>query len=344
MTTPTVLDLYAGPGGWDTGLRAIAPDLHAATLGVEVDPDARHTRRLAGHHTHPTRDVYALTPPDQLTGLIASPPCTGLSKAGTKAGRADLDDVEALLDAYTAGNPEEAREAALWTVAHPGTLHLAEPFRIILTSSPTWVALEQVPEALPAWDAYADRLRALGYDAVTAVVDAADYGTPQRRDRAVLLAHRDRPLALPPATHGPAAGRPYATMADALDLPDDALVNTGRDWKKGGTRDDAQELPVTRPAPAMTGKSPSQWHIVTHDNGRRTRRHMTMAEAGVIQGFPAAYPWHGTAATQGQQVGNAVPPPLAAALLGALVLTHADGCDLDHDCTCPAANVLGSTY
>lgn len=317
-----VLDLYAGPGGWDTGLRAIAPDVHARTAGVEVDRAARATRQLAGHHTHPIRDVYALTPPDTLTGLIGSPPCTGLSSAGSKTGRADLDTVAALLDAYATSDAEEAREAALWTVAHPGTLHLAEPWRFILASSPQWVALEQVPEALPTWaDAYAPRLAALGYAVVTGIVNAADYGTPQNRSRAVLLAHRDRPVALPPASHGPTAGRPHATMADALGLPAGALVNTGRDWKKGGTRDDAQELTADAPAPAMTGKSPSQWHIVTRDEGARHRRLMTMAEAGLVQGFPAAYPWQGTAAAQGQQIGNAVPPPLAAALLGALILT-----------------------
>lgn len=42
-------------------------------------------------------------------------------------------------------------------------------------------------------------------------------------------------------------------------------------------------------------------------------------ELGVLQGFRPDYPWQGTKTRQGQQVGNAVPPPMAAALLEEIV-------------------------
>lgn len=39
---------------------------------------------------------------------------------------------------------------------------------------------------------------------------------------------------------------------------------------------------------------------------------MTAGELGVLQGFPFGYPWAGRQSDQHRQVGDAVPPPLAA--------------------------------
>jgi DNA (cytosine-5)-methyltransferase 1 len=46
---------------------------------------------------------------------------------------------------------------------------------------------------------------------------------------------------------------------------------------------------------------------------------MTVDEAAQLQGFPSGYPWSGGSVSRQQQVGDAVPPPLAAAILRPLV-------------------------
>ena len=46
---------------------------------------------------------------------------------------------------------------------------------------------------------------------------------------------------------------------------------------------------------------------------------LTADQRAILQGFPPDYPWQGTSRQVDMQIGNAVPPPLARAVLLALV-------------------------
>lgn len=307
------VDLFAGPGGWDLAAR----DLGLNVVGIELDANACATRAAAGLPTI-RADVAAL-PPDRfagVVGLIASPPCPDFSKGGRRAG----------LNGETG--------ALVWQVRRWAT-----------ALRPRWVACEQVPEVLPIWRLLAAELGEAGYSTWAGVLDAAAYGVPQHRERAILVASLDRSATPPPPTHGPDAGpslfgevAPYVVMADALGWPPGGpaagwVLNTGRAWKKGGTRDDAQSITLDRPAPTVATIA-TQWawrrpaRTITGtvggvggavDAAGQTHINLTIEEATILQGFPPGYPWAGrTAKERWQQVGNAIPPPLAARILAAV--------------------------
>ncbi|MCY0963541.1 DNA cytosine methyltransferase, partial [Streptomyces sp. H27-H5] len=72
-----ILDLFAGPGGWSEGLRALG----LRDIGIEIDASSCATRAAAGHTTiradvaaYPTAPLHG-----KVTGLIASPPCQTFS-------------------------------------------------------------------------------------------------------------------------------------------------------------------------------------------------------------------------------------------------------------------------
>jgi DNA (cytosine-5)-methyltransferase 1 len=237
------VDLFAGPGGWSEAARALGfPE-----VGIELDAAACSTRAAAGHRTI-RADVATLLASQfagRLWGLIGSPPCIVFSAAGKRAGVAVTAILAGALRDIFSGRKTRARRrremaralraawwpnpkmtraersAAIWKAVRSASLVL-EPARFIFECRPEWVALEQVPSVLPLWEVYADELRKMGYSAWTGKLNAADYGVPQTRERAVLIASRVRRVSRPEPTHysprkgAQLWGEPWVTMADAL--------------------------------------------------------------------------------------------------------------------------------
>ena len=307
----TALHLFAGPGGLEHG--AGLPG-----VGIELDRNAVATRVAAGLATvH--GDVTKYGPADFPARILTGgPPCPTFSIAGDGSGRAELD---LLLEA---AKRLEAREPVNRSVfSDPRTPLVLEPLRWALGAIDCGagyraIILEQVPGALPVWRAFADILRREGYSVATGVLRTEQFGVPQTRRRAALLARLDGPVALPEPTRRPyrrgvpqGAGdgrlKPWLSMADALPHrgPFTVISNygTGGDPKNRGRRTSNE------PAFTVTGKI-SRLRLIDPDGNELPR--LTPSEAGVLQGMPADWPWSGGDIPQ--QIGNLCPAPLAAAL------------------------------
>lgn len=297
--SPFVIDLFSGAGGWAEGLRSLGID----SVGVELD-EAAATANAAGNTTV-RADVAEMDPNEYggADGLIASPPCQTFSNAGSKLGWIDT----AGLRSEILSSRRRWRSSGATTV-DPRSALVLEPLRWLHVIRPTWFALEQVPMVLPLWKAYTVAVADMGYESTTAILDAADYGVPQHRRRAILIGSRDGHVSMPPASRG---GRISASRA--LGVPEAWEINTGRRWVSGGGRGAAQRVSLSKPAPTVTGQSIS-WQMWGPDGERRS---MSLREGAVLQGFRADYPWTGSKSERWLQIGNAVPPPLAAAIVEA---------------------------
>lgn len=331
-------DLFAGGGGWDVAARTLGLEAR----GIENMKEARATRDAAGLTTIHD-DVWTFAPDGRAEGLIASPPCQTFSAAGKGSGRKALDDVlRGIRDRYyldldhlrfLGEEVGDQRTSLVLTPLHFATQHPYE-----------WLAWEQVPTVLPVWEACAEALRAKGWHVWTGLLHAEQYGVPQTRKRAFLLASRHSPVAPPTPTHSRYYSRSperldagvakWVSMAEALGWGLSARPSptvTGGGTETGGAEPIAKLARYTsrpdwafnRPSTTIVGTfkpevvaAPGYRTTVSRQNAPDSVR-VTVHEAGVLQSFPADYPWQGTKGKQFLQCGNAVPPLLAMHALGA---------------------------
>lgn len=376
---PRVLDGFAGPGGWDEGIK----HLDLEVVGLEWDTAACNTARAAGHVRHQV-DVSAGDPAEYgpVRGLIMSPPCQGFSPAGKRVGA--REDAEMLLETIrgirTYSDCVKAIEYLREHMKDSRSIFVLEPLRYALRLTPTWIALEQVVTVLPIWEAIAEVLGRVGYSVKTGFVQAEQYGVPQTRKRAYLVAVAPwvgAEAEFPAPTHSKYYPRdpgrldegvlPFVTTAEALagtfharhaegaaEASDVVLV--------AGNQENAARRSVDYPAPTVAFghnvtnhrfvpvmanegdpiengdwvyKRPSVTIVGSYKpevlagpgyrkagDGPRQKApgsvQITKAQAAVLQSFPEYYPWKGSNADQWRQIGDAVPPKVAGAVVGHL--------------------------
>lgn len=309
-SSPTILDAFAGPGGWDVGA-AIIGIPRSEILGVEINAAAAAAATAAGHQ-RVLADILDINPADypHTTGFICSSPCPTFSSAGLRSGTADL---QIILDAIThAGSvdcdcPWEDIAEELLEASDPRTALAAQTIRFALgLPNLEWLALEQVATDATQYmfeDIAAELMEDFqGVNVFT--IDAAHLGMPMRRKRVFLVANRSEPTGR--RDHYPAMVRwPERTMAQVLGWPDDETIRT-----RGNRRATGGNLfPANKIGWCLTEKARS-W--TRESTGER----LTEADAGYLQGFPRDYPWHGSRTARFHQLADVVVPPVAAAVLG----------------------------
>lgn len=212
-----VVDLFSGVGGLSIGFENAGFEVIGAS---DLEPDI--TRAFALNHPGAlvrTGDIKEMNPgdfmaelgivPGQLDVLMGGPPCQGFSRNRAR------------------------RHYEGKFVDDPRNYLFKEFLRFAEAIKPRAVLIENVADMLVKEggkfkNEIVDKLAELGYlDVNTKVLNAADYGVPQRRRRAFIVASRDGVVQLPSPTHE-APDSPeslfdlpnWVTIGDAIsDLP-----------------------------------------------------------------------------------------------------------------------------
>jgi DNA (cytosine-5)-methyltransferase 1 len=304
IMTMKAIDLFAGAGGFSTG---------ASMAGVEVVWAANHWQNAVDIHAanhpgaiHLCQDLHQArwesVPAHNI--LLASPCCQGHSKARGKAN----------------GNPQhDASRSTAWAAVSAAEYHRPEFF-----------VIENVPEftqwtLYPAWCA---AMQALGYCMTPMIVDAADHGAPQNRERLFIVGARAKhPLMinLRKREHVPAssfidfgagnwqpiekpgrAANTLARIAAGRAQHGERFISSYYGNTLGGRA-------LSRPVGTITTRDR---HAIV--DGDRMRM-FSAQECRAAMGFPAGYilPDNHTAAVH--MLGNAVAPPAARDVITAML-------------------------
>lgn len=300
----TAIDLFAGAGGFSTGARM---------AGVSVLWAANHWREACDVHQlnhpgtiHACQDLHqadwSQVPAHDI--LLASPCCQGHSRARGKEN----------------GDPQhDASRATAWAVVSAAEYH-----------RPPVVLVENVPEftrwtLYPAWRM---AMEALGYSLSPHVVDAADFGVPQNRERLFLVCTLSRSplvLFLPERPHRPAEGIIDAEASgwSLVDKPGRSARTLER--VENGRREYGERFLIAYYGAEHGGRSLARplGTVTTRDryalvDGDRMRM-LAASEYRAAMGFPADYQLPDNHRLAVHLLGNAVCPPVARDIITAIM-------------------------
>ena len=200
---PICVDLFCGAGGLSEGLRLAG---YNSVMAVDLDGNSLETYQYNHPNTRVINaDISGLSGAaiidacegEELDLLAGGPSCQGFSTHGKR----DADD--------------------------PRNFLFKQFIRIAEETQPKWVLIENVQGLLTYSKGYfrdliVNELAAIGYQTRAQLVNAVDYGVPQRRKRIFFIGNRiGSPITFPEPTHGMFRGqKSFVTIGDAIgDLP-----------------------------------------------------------------------------------------------------------------------------
>ena len=353
------LSFFSGAMGLDLGLEKAGIEI---LLTCENDPSCRKTivankpnialiGDIRQYSAAEIREFAGLSPNDDVDLVVGGPPCQAFSTAGARKGLDDdrgnvflkyleliaelrpkyavIENVRGLLSAPLSHRPHSLRNGDLADKEKPGgVLMMIVGF-----------------------------LRMAGYSVSFNLYNAANFGSPQIRERVVLLCHRGKdklPYLTPTHSETGNFGLPkWRTFSEAIEgLPEDQhyvsfpenrikfykMLGPGQYWKHlplelqkealgksfyagGGKTGFFRRLAWDRPAPTLVTHPAMPATDLAHPV---LNRPLSIEEYKRVQEFPDDYQLSGTLIDQYRQVGNAVPASLGKAI-GEAVLAHMRG-------------------
>lgn len=167
---------------------------------------------------------------------------------------------------------------------------------------------------------------ALGYKVSYRVLNAADYGVPQTRQRVIIIGVRndiDFEYIFPAPTNSKDGknGLPtWVSVGEAMStIPDPDLPNDlpNHDYSKYKLHFNGylghRILDPEKPAPTVTARGDNKGGVVILPHPNAQRR-MSCRELAAVQSFPLDYKFFGNRSSVYRQIGNAVPPLLGYAV------------------------------
>lgn len=338
-TTVDVLDLFCGCGGLSLGFARHQGEQRFRVVGG-IDTDEHSCTTYADQIGAPALqvDVARLLEPDFLDEakkrllpfessnlvVVGGPPCQGFSAHRKKDNR--VDSRNNLVDVF---------------------------FRVALSLKPEFILMENVPEVFddkhwPEVQKTIEMVQSAGYRVRARIHNLAEFGVPQARFRAIIVARRaGRAFNFPKRSSGPqktvrnaienlpplrageacekdsmhVAPRHTARILELIaSVPHDG--GSRRDADKSllpnchgdvdGFRDVYGRLAWDKPSISITTKSstPSCGRFLHPEQDRN----ITVREAALLQGFPSDFVVSGPMVQRYRQIGNAVSPIFSAHL------------------------------
>ncbi len=293
-----VVSLFSGAGGLDLGFIKAG---HTIVWANDLFHDAVATyKRNLGNHIieKDIKDIDSDEIPD-CDIVIGGFPCQGFSVANTK--RHTSDERNALYK---------------------------ELLRVIRDKRPKFFLAENVKGILSlnkgkSFKMIMTDFTSSGYKVQYQVLNAADYGVPQSRERVIIIGVRNDinfsyEYPKPTNSKNGADGLPlWISVGKALegipdpDRPNKLFNHTYSKYKLHingyiGHR----LLNPDKPAPTVTARGDNKGGVVIHPHPNGKRR-MTCRELASIQSFPLNYIFEGPNSSIYRQIGNAVPVELA---------------------------------